>query len=251
MTGRQGPTGRRAPRVLVVQHEEGAPLGRLEDLPGVETHVARPDRGEGLPATTEGWDGLLVLGGSMAAWEDDVAPWLPRTRALLADAARRGTPTLGVCLGAQLLAMACGGDVRRGPPGPELGVVDVTSTPAGREDAFVGRLGAVFPAPQAHHDNVTRLPDGAVLLATSAMYENQSFRVGPRSWGIQYHPEVTRDAYAMWMDSDAGEVARTGRTPADVVAQFDACDAELVVAAARHAAAFAGQVWAAAGCPPT
>lgn len=241
-THQQAPTARPAPRVLVVQHEEGAPLGRLQDLPGVEVHVARPDRGEDLPATADGWDGVLVLGGAMAAWEDDVAPWLPRTRALLVDAVRRGTPTLGVCLGAQLLALACGGEVRRGPAGPELGVVDVTSTPAGRQDAFVGTLGDVVPAPQGHHDSVIRLPDGAVLLATSAMYENQSFRVGGRAWGIQYHPEVTREAYSVWMESDAAELARIGRTPADVVAQFDAWDAELVAAAARHAAAFAGQV---------
>lgn len=237
--------------MLVIQHEDGAPLGRLEDLPGTDVHVARPDRGEPVPATIQGWDGLLVLGGAMAAWEDDVAPWLPQTRALLADAVQRGTPTLGVCLGAQLLVLACGGEVRPGQGGPELGVVGVTATAAGRQDPFVGRLGDVVPAPQGHHDSVTRLPEGAVLLATSAMYENQSFRVGERAWGIQYHPEVTRAVYSVWMDSDAEHLARTGRSPAEVVAQFDARDDDLVVAAARHAAAFAQQVCAGAGIPST
>lgn len=239
---RQSPTS--PPRVLVVQHEDGAPLGRLADVPGVRLDVVRPDRGEELPATVEGLDGLLVLGGAMAAWEDDVAPWLPATRALCLDAVVRGTPTLGVCLGAQLLALACGGVVERAPDGPEVGVVDVRPTAAGRADPFVGRLGAVVPAPQAHHDAITRLPEGSVSLASSAMYAHQAFRVGERAWGVQYHPEVTREVFSVWVHEDAEHLARVGSSPAEVVAAFDANDDALAAAAARHAAAFAAQVLA-------
>lgn len=247
MSGRSDPAGRAGrPRVLVVQHEDAAPLGRMAGLPGVEVDVARPDRGEALPATTDGLGGLLVLGGSVAAWEDDRAPWLPATRALLVDAVRRGTPTLGVCLGAQLLALACGGQVRRGPDGPELGVVDVRVTPAGRDDPFVGRLGATLPAPQGHHDAVTALPAGSQALATSDQYPHQAFRVGEWAWGVQYHPEVPRAEFAAWMAEDADELARRGSSPAAVMAQFDACDDALVRSAERHAVAFADLVRAAA-----
>ena len=80
-------------RVLVVEHEPDAGLGRLlaplrEPREGhrIELVVLYPARGDALPEDAEaaGYDALIVLGGSMASWEDDVAPWLPATRALLA-----------------------------------------------------------------------------------------------------------------------------------------------------------------------
>jgi GMP synthase (glutamine-hydrolysing) len=110
-----------SPLIAVVVHEDHAGLGRLSDF-GCRLDVRRPDRGDPLPADLTGHDGLVVLGGSMAAWEDDVAPWLPATRRLLAEGVERGLPTLGVCLGAQLLALATGGRVERGGAGLEVGL---------------------------------------------------------------------------------------------------------------------------------
>lgn len=225
-------------RVLVIEHSQRAPVGRLAAIEGLD--VVRPHLGEPLPTSTEGLGGLLVLGGHMAAWEDDDAPWLPATRQLLREAVERGTPTLGVCLGAQLLAMACGGTVTRGPAGPEIGVLTVDLTAAGRSDALTGTLPPSFAAPQAHHDAVVVLPPGAELLATSEVYPHQVFRVGAAAWGVQYHPEVTPDVFADWMTGDAEHLAARGSSPDAAIKDFATAEDELVAVARAHAEAFAG-----------
>lgn len=225
-------------RVLVVQHEDRVPLGRL-DLHGVDVDVVRPDRGDPLPHRLTDHDGLVVLGGRVAAWEDDVAPWLPATRDLLARAVADDVPVLGVCLGAQLLALATGGSVRRGAAGPETGVVEVTATPDAADDALVGGLGPSWLAAQSHRDAVTALPGGAVLLAGSAAYPHQAFRLGRAAWGVQYHPEVTLEVLADWLRDHQDVLALRGRTVHEVLAEAEAADERLATLAAAHGQAFA------------
>jgi GMP synthase-like glutamine amidotransferase len=222
----------------VVQHEDRVPLARWAEAPGLELVVIRPDRGDPVPADLAGYAGLIVLGGTMAAWEDDVAPWLPATRALLATAVDDATPVLGICLGAQLLAMATGGTVEKGPDGPELGVVPITVQPGAREDRLLRRAGQTFPAPQGHHDAITRLPRGAVLLASSEAYPHQAFRLGENAWGVQYHPEADHDTFEDWMLGDAEALAATGRTPDAVMVEFDSHEPDLATASAAHLDAF-------------
>ena len=105
-------------RLLVVQHEPDAPVAWLGEWwaeLGLDLDVVRGDLGQ---PVVERWhdlpvapDGLVVLGGAMGACDDAVAPWLAPTRALIADAVARQVPTLGVCLGHQLAAVALGGTV--------------------------------------------------------------------------------------------------------------------------------------------
>ena len=111
-------------RLLVVQHQADAGLGRLHRYlaSDADLQVVRPDLGDRLPDDLEGIDGVVVLGGSPAAWEDERAPWLPPTRALMARAVDEAVPLLGLCLGAQLLALATGGQVERGTAGLETGL---------------------------------------------------------------------------------------------------------------------------------
>lgn len=232
--------------VLVVEHEAAAGLGRLAPLPGCDVVTARPYLGEALPVDLAGYDALVVLGGAMDAWDDAGSPWLPATRSLLAQAVSAGVPTLGVCLGAQLLAMACGSQVSRGADGPELGVVPVTLLPAAADDPFARSLPAQVLAPQGHFDVVEQLPEGAVLLASSPTYPHQLFRVGSRAWGVQYHPEVTEDDFSTWMAGDAEALVAQGRTPDQAVAELVAARGELVASARAHAEAFAAVVRAAA-----
>lgn len=231
---------RAAPRVLVVEQSDSAPLGRLATLDGLD--VVRPHHGDAVPTSADGLDGLIVLGGHMAAWEDDDAPWLPATRRLLVEAVRRETPTLGVCLGAQLLAMACGGTVTRAWDGPEVGVLTVDLTDAGRADVLTGSLPSSFVAPQAHHDTVVELPPGAELLASSAAYRHQAFRLGASAWGVQYHPEATAEVFAGWMAKDVEHLAARGSDPSAAIKEFTAAENELAATARAHAAAFAGVV---------
>ena len=252
MTGEVGATsvsGVREP-FLVVIHEDDAGLGRLAPyLPG--SHLCRPYRGDRLPTDIDGYAGLLVLGGSMGAWDDEVAPWLPATRRLLAEGVRRELPTLGICLGAQLLAAATGGRVDRDEAGLEVGLVPVELLPAAAADTLFGALvepGAWtarsrtprIDVAQWHQDAVVDLPPDAVLLARGNRYPHQAFRLGPRAWGLQYHPEVTLADFSAWMQGGHGAVRDLGLDPDVLLAGFDAADTELDDIAERHACAFAG-----------
>ncbi|WP_198663945.1 type 1 glutamine amidotransferase [Jiangella endophytica] len=209
----------------VVEHEPGCPLDRfggwLEDA-GAEVRVLRPYAGDPLPAVPGA--GLIVLGGQMNAYDDGVAPWLPAVRSLLRTAAEGATPALGICLGAQLLAVACGGRVDVGAaPGRESGVTDVRWRAESAGDPLVGGLADPFPGPSMHADAVAELPPGAVWLGSSAMYPHQAFRVGTAAWGVQFHPEVSEPTFAGWAaeldDVDAAPVVRElADRDADVVA---------------------------------
>jgi GMP synthase-like glutamine amidotransferase len=181
------------PRVLVVQHEAGTGPGWWGDwlaATGLALEVRHPYAGEALPGPDDlgSYAALLVLGGAMGPVEDEACPWLPATRGLLAGAVDTGLPTFGICLGAELLVVACGGSVRRGTNGPELGVLTNDPTPEAADDPVLASLRPGAPVLQWHWEELAELPDGAVLLATSPAYRHQAFRLGTAAWGVQGHP---------------------------------------------------------------
>lgn len=182
-------------RITVIEHEAEAGLGYLAQWLGLDCEVVRPYLGEEIPARAA--DGLVVLGGAAAAWEDERSPWQPATRDLLRRAVDDGTPTLAVCLGAQLLTMACGGVVERGANGLEVGLREVTALPAAASDPLLSGVGSAV-AVQYHQDAMTRLPDGAVPLMTGSQYPNQAYRLGEAAWAVQFHPEATPEIFASW-----------------------------------------------------
>lgn len=187
-----------APRVLVVENEPAAGPGKVGDwllAEGIELEICRPYAGDPVPVELEA-AGLLVLGGSVGPHDDQDAPWLPAVRELLRTAVRQQVPTWGICLGAQLLAVALGGRAERGANGSEVGVqplqIDSTDDPLFRE------LPTTAYALQFHQEAVTRLPEGAVLLASNEAYQNQAFRIGACAWGVQFHPEVSTSQVQTW-----------------------------------------------------
>jgi GMP synthase (glutamine-hydrolysing) len=187
-------------RVLVVEQAAAAGIGnfgRWLQQAGVTLDICRAHAGEPVPAQI-GQDGLIVLGGPMGARDDERAPWLPAARALLRQAAGSGTPVLGICLGAQLLSIACGGQVKRGAAGPEIGVTQIMIDAPG--DPLLRGLPHAAPFVQWHDDVTTHLPAGAASLARSAAYPHQAFRIGQRVWGVGFHPEVTPSSLAAWAD---------------------------------------------------
>ena len=211
-------------RALVVQHTAHEGMGKLQDwLPasGVDVHPIHPYLGHRVPPYVEG-DALIVLGGPMGCADDEVAPWLPSTRALIATAIDDGVPTLGICLGAQLLAVAAGGEVERGALGPELGLGTVTvSVP----DLLLPS--GDVPVVQWHYDAIVRLPDSAALLASSARYATQAFRIGEVAWGLQFHIEATAGMVAEWARNDADALADEGRDAAEVVGEVTRAESDL------------------------
>ena len=195
---------RSGPRVVVVQHGDDDPPGLLGAWlaeAGAQVEVRRCFAGDPVPEIGD-FDALVSLGGAMGARDDADAPWLPATRTLLAGATAAGTPTLGICLGAQLLAVATGGSVTRGADGPEIGAHLVAKRDAAETDPLCGPLPMTPDVLQYHYDVVDRLPPGAVLLYSGTGYPHQAFRVGARSWGLQFHIEATADRLRSWADSD-------------------------------------------------
>lgn len=184
--------------VLVCQHISCEPPGVLEDVMRErEWAVTRVelDEGDRLPAR-DPFDAIVVMGGPMGAYETAEHPWLIEEQRLLRAAVGDGLPVFGVCLGAQLLAASLGARVYAGPA-PEVGVLEVELTAAGREDPVVGALPARFVTLQWHSDTF-ELPDDAVLLAFSAAYPHQAFRVGAATYAVQFHLEVTDAMAADW-----------------------------------------------------
>ena len=199
-------------RLLVVQHEPDAPVAWLgewwTDL-GLELDVVRGDLGEPVASSwAASHDGLVVLGGAMGARDDAVAAWLAPTRALIADAVARGVPTLGVCLGHQLAAVALGGSVERNPSGRTIGPVPVRLNDAAASDPLLGGVDGLA-AIHYNDDVVTEVPAGATVLATLPDGRPQAIRFSPLAWGVQFHPETSPEVFGAWLRWDSPD----GLTP--------------------------------------
>jgi GMP synthase-like glutamine amidotransferase len=201
-----------------VAHEGPGAIALAVSNASGELAVVRVDRGDPVPAAEVVSDmaGLVVMGGPMGV--HDAEAWLAAERSLLRAAVKAGLPVLGVCLGAQQLAAALGGKVTAGPV-PETGVGEVHLTTEALHDPVFGPAPTPLPCVHWHADTFT-LPEGAVHLAGNDAYENQAFRFGARSYGLQFHVEVTAALAAHWgphlpagvfvRASDVAHVSRAG-----------------------------------------
>jgi GMP synthase-like glutamine amidotransferase len=229
--------------VLVLQLAESDPPGRLAEwlsAAGAVLDVRDAAEPGAVPDSLGSYSGLVVLGGGMGAADDDVAPFLPQVRALLREAVRDEVPTLGVCLGAQLLALANGGRVARNPEGPEFGAQLIAKRTAAATDPLFGPMPITPDVIQWHFDAVTALPPGAVQLAGSPVCENQAFRLGRLAWGIQFHIETTPAIVRDWAATDAE--ALDGYDVERILERSDAAHADVAEVWQPFAQAFAAVV---------
>ena len=204
---------------LVVQHlepESSYAIGEALAAAGIQVDQRRADTGEPLPETLDGFDALVVMGGPMSADSDDGYPTRRQELALLAEAVRSGRPTLGVCLGAQLLAAATGGRVLRGASGPEIGWAPVRLESPAATDHLLSSLPPELSVLHWHGDTF-ELPPGAVHLASNDRYANQAFRIGPRAWGFQFHLEVDEVAVAAFVEAFGSDLAAVGADGDDLL----------------------------------
>jgi GMP synthase-like glutamine amidotransferase len=150
----------------------------------------------------DGIDLVIAMGGPMSANDEQTLPWLRPEKAFIRDAVKRGTPVLGVCLGAQLVASALGGRVYPGPQ-KEIGWFEIEAV--GHDEQSFG-----FPdrCRVFHwHGETFDLPQGAVHLARSAACENQAFQVGRHALGLQFHLETTPESAIALIENCRHELA--------------------------------------------
>jgi GMP synthase-like glutamine amidotransferase len=194
-------------RLLVIVHQPDAGPGVFAQAmqgEGAELVEWSPPAGEA--PDLDGFDGVLTFGGAMNPDEGDRHHWLRAELGLLGRVIARGTPLLGVCLGAELVAQAAGGEAPRAHE-PEIGWHTVELTDAACDDQLLGALPRRFEAFQWHSYTITP-PDGGVELARSEA-GLQAFRVGDAAWAIQFHAEVALEDAEAWIDdyrSDADAV---------------------------------------------
>lgn len=174
-------------------------------------------------------DLIVVLGGPIGAYEDDKYPFLTEEVDILEQRLRAGRPTIGICLGAQLMARALGAKVYPGPE-KEIGFAPLTLTAEGRASC----LAAFSDASVLHwHGDSFELPDGAVRLASTAVCENQAFAFGRNAIAFQFHPEAGADGFERWLIGHTLELHQAGRPVAQLRAEHKALAPDL----ARRAAA--------------
>ena len=171
--------------------------------------------GDAAPGAPTHWDAVMVFGGAMHPDQDAEHPWLANEVSFIEQALAGDVPAIGVCLGSQLIARATGAWV--GPAeSAEVGWVSVDVNQAGAADPVLGALPPRVDAFQWHYYTF-ELPAGAVELASSAA-ARQAFRLGDRTWGIQFHAEVERHMLDSWFADGAAEFPKPVE---EVVAETD------------------------------
>lgn len=176
-----------------------------------DIRLVRVAAGEPLPQPEE-CCGVVVTGSHAMVtdelpWSVALAEWIPSLVAM-------EIPLLGICYGHQLLAGAMGGRVGYHSSGREIGSVPIEMLPPSQHDSLFASMPRSFPAHAFHAQTVLALPDGAVSLARNDFEPHHAFRIGSRAWGVQFHPEYTRQVMAAEIAAQANHLSREGFDPA-------------------------------------
>lgn len=150
---------------------------------------------------------LIVLGGPISATDETNYPFLRDELHVLGERLQQARPTLGICLGAQLMARALGSRVYP-LPRKELRWGRIKLTADGRNSCLQHLAEGVSPVLHWHGDTFD-LPESAVHLASTELCKNQAFAVGKHALGLQFHPEVTSRGLERWFIGHALEITAT------------------------------------------
>lgn len=179
--------------IIVLQHSDAGRSGRLGLTLRDHAHrldVRRPDKGEALPPDLDGVEGLVVLGGPQNVGED--LTWLKQEETLIRAAHDEALPVVGICLGAQIVASALGGEVQA-MDRPIVGFREVRLNPVGQTDTLLAGMAWNSMQFCTHGRCVSKVPPGAQILAGSDHCACQIFKVGLRTYGFQFHFEADRE----------------------------------------------------------
>ena len=190
-------------RILIIQHDPLCGLDMFErplKESGVELVFVHPDAGDALPEPHD-FDGVIALGSPYFAWQSQEHPSIDEEPRFVGNVVEQlQLPFLGICFGHQLLAKALGGGVRIMAQ-PECGLLPVALTGKGRSDPLFCDIDYSTNCIQWHASEVTGLPKGAELLASSAQCAVQAFRFGKHAYGLQGHYEVGPETLENWLSS--------------------------------------------------
>ena len=209
-------------KLLALRHVDFENLGTFESwfakagytIEYVDTPSAKPKTLHGIDALKP--DLLVVLGGPMGVYETAEHPYLLEEMRIIKERVAKRLPTLGICLGAQLIAGALDARVYPGKV-KEIGWAPVVITPEGQNSPLaqlgVGAVEGTAPAVLHWHGDTFDLPHGAVRLASTVAYPNQAFSIGKHVLALQFHLEVQPDAIAPWISGNRAELAAAGIAP--------------------------------------
>ena len=190
-------------------------------------------------------DLLIVLGGAIGVYERDAYPFVDDEIALIRARLAAKRPTLGICLGAQLMAAALGAKVYPGSQGKEIGWAPVE---AGKDAALYPAFVSLLAQSRCFlhwHRDIFELPPRARHLATTARYPNQAFAIENYALGLQFHPEVTARGLERWYVGNACELADAKIDVARLREESRRFAPELELAARRFRRAWLGETFAA------
>lgn len=177
--------------ITILRHGEHEPAGTIEDTLNAKNEpftVIRLYEGDPVPADPP--ERLIVLGGQMSVNDEREFPFLVDEKSLVKKAVARGSTVFGICLGAQMIAAACGKTVYAGEK--ELGWRTLTGCNSPGHRFFPGQFNVFH-----WHKETFDLPEGARLLATGTAVKNQAFMLN-NALGVQFHPEVTKEIITFW-----------------------------------------------------
>jgi GMP synthase (glutamine-hydrolysing) len=203
---------------LILEHSDVTGSDRFGEILRDHAHrlnVIQAHRGEAIPTGLEGVDAVVCCGGPQSPLDDEL-DWLGPEMNLLRLAHEAELPVVGLCLGCQLLARALGGEVRQFDSSDgatiEAGWHEVKLTPVGREDPIFAGIAWNSMQLHWHRFHVVRPPEGARVLASSALTPVQAWALGLRTYGIQYHPESFPHTIESWADDDPAALEEAGLT---------------------------------------
>lgn len=182
----------------------------LRDL-GATLEIVHAWQEEPVPQDPSAWGGIAVGGGAMSAYEWEEYPWLRDSSMLIRAAREQRVPVLGMCLGAQLMAGACGGRVFPNEC-KEIGFYGIQFTPEAAGDPLWSEHAGGF-APAHWHGDTFSLPPQAVLLASSERTRHQLFRLDELHYGLQFHLEIDEPVLTEMVVTDEDGLSREGVDP--------------------------------------
>lgn len=162
---------------------------------GFSTQTIEFQNGDRLPDDFDTMDAVISLGGPMSVYDEDKYPFLKDEDQFIRQIISKEIPFIGICLGSQLLAKACGAKVNKSPT-KEIGFLPVKLV----DDALFKGIGETISAFHWHED-MFELPSGAKLLASSQGCPHQAYKVGTSAYGLQFHIEVTEATIQKWINA--------------------------------------------------